>query len=239
MRSNNRENIEKLLSLFMEGMTTVEEEAQLANYFRSEKEIPKEWKDFQTMFAYFDNGMQGAPIADRRTDETIGKSSLSWHRWVAAACLLLAVGLAFYWIRGNLNDKPVADCTTEQHPIRTEAKVSAVSAEERHVAMEEKVGKSSPIVGQQSARDSETVAPKPVESKEKSPAEHTNAKPEASDYQQEIAKEMAAIDASIIEARLKVGDAVMQASGFDVVFNEDGTTEYKRKDSENQNIIAL
>ena len=105
--------------------------------------------------------------------------------------------------------------------------------------MEEKVGKSSPIVGQQSARGSEIVVQKPVENKEKSPAEHTNAKPEASDYQQEIAKEMAAIDASIIEARLKVGDAVMQASGFDVVFNEDGTTEYKRTDSENQNIIAL
>lgn len=41
MRSNNRENIEKLLSLFMEGMTTVEEEAQLADYFRSEKRHPK------------------------------------------------------------------------------------------------------------------------------------------------------------------------------------------------------
>ena len=42
---DNKEKIAVLLDLFMEGKTSVEEENQLAEYFRSEENVPAEWED--------------------------------------------------------------------------------------------------------------------------------------------------------------------------------------------------
>lgn len=46
-----KEYINELLERFMDGETTVQEEDVLSEYFHTVKNVPEEWKDYQTMFA--------------------------------------------------------------------------------------------------------------------------------------------------------------------------------------------
>ena len=46
MKRYSQQQIEALLDKFMDGQTTVEEEALLADYFRS-GDVPAEWEDYR------------------------------------------------------------------------------------------------------------------------------------------------------------------------------------------------
>ena len=50
-----KQQIEQLLSKFMDGETNVAEERMLAQYFRT-NEVDDEWLEFKEMFALFDDG---------------------------------------------------------------------------------------------------------------------------------------------------------------------------------------
>lgn len=49
--------LEQLLSRYLDGMTTLEEEERLASYFRAAHDLPDRLKPFRDMFAYFDEAM--------------------------------------------------------------------------------------------------------------------------------------------------------------------------------------
>lgn len=53
--TTNKEDIRRLLDLYMEGKTSLEEEALLTEYFRS-PDADKDFADFKTMFNQFDEG---------------------------------------------------------------------------------------------------------------------------------------------------------------------------------------
>ena len=53
--TTNKEDIRRLLDLYMEGKTSLEEEALLMEYFRS-PDADKDFADFKTMFDQFDEG---------------------------------------------------------------------------------------------------------------------------------------------------------------------------------------
>ena len=91
MKRYSHQQIEALLNKFMDGQTTVEEEALLAEYFRS-SDVPAEWEDYRLMFDYFDRGMEGdlVPVEQPRPSLT----RLMGRRWwgiAAAACITAAV----------------------------------------------------------------------------------------------------------------------------------------------------
>ena len=91
MKRYSHQQIEALLDKFMDGQTTVEEEALLADYFRS-GDVPAEWEDYRAMFDYFDSGMEGdlAPVEQPRPSLTLQMG----HRWwgiAAAACITAAI----------------------------------------------------------------------------------------------------------------------------------------------------
>lgn len=50
-----KEVITQLLSRFMSGETSLDEEKTLADYFRTH-EVEAEWLEYKQMFALFDNG---------------------------------------------------------------------------------------------------------------------------------------------------------------------------------------
>lgn len=60
-------DIKTLLLRFMDGQTTLDEEAALGKYFR-ENDVPEEWLAYKEMFAYFDEGMPEEP-AGKTSDE--------------------------------------------------------------------------------------------------------------------------------------------------------------------------
>ncbi len=95
MKLNNmttRNDIEKLLRRFMDGLTTVDEEARLAEWFRT-NDVPEEWIEYKQMFAFFDAGMPdcGPVPAEEKPKK---------RRWIlpamlsAAASVLLMFGIS-------------------------------------------------------------------------------------------------------------------------------------------------
>jgi hypothetical protein len=93
MKRYSQHQIKALLDKFMDGQTTVEEEALLAEYFRS-SDVPAEWEDYRLMFSYFDHGMEGdlVPVEQQRPTLT----RLMGRRWwgIAAAACITAVIVA-------------------------------------------------------------------------------------------------------------------------------------------------
>ena len=91
MKRYSHQQIEALLDKFMDGQTTVEEEAQLADYFRS-ADVPAEWEDYRVMFDYFDSGMEDGlvPVEQSRPSLT-RQMGRRWWGIAAAACLTAAI----------------------------------------------------------------------------------------------------------------------------------------------------
>ena len=92
MKRYSQHQIEALLDKFMDGQTTVEEEARLGEYFRTHADVPAEWEDYRLMFGYFDRGMEGelVPVEQSRPSLT----RLMGRRWwgiAAAACITAAI----------------------------------------------------------------------------------------------------------------------------------------------------
>ena len=91
MKRYSQHQIKALLDKFMDGQTTVEEEALLADYFRS-SDVPAEWEDYRLMFSYFDRGMEGDLVPVEQPRPTLTR--LMGRRWwgiAAAACITAAI----------------------------------------------------------------------------------------------------------------------------------------------------
>ena len=91
MKRYSQHQIKALLDKFMDGQTTVEEEARLADYFRS-GDVPAEWEDYRDMFSYFDRGMEGDLVPVEQSRPTLTR--LMGRRWwgiAAAACITAAI----------------------------------------------------------------------------------------------------------------------------------------------------
>ncbi len=91
MKRYSQQQISDLLDKFMDGLTTLEEEAALGDYFRTH-EVPREWEDYRLMFGYFDRGMEGDLVPVEQPSQSLTR--LVGHRWwgiAAAACITAAI----------------------------------------------------------------------------------------------------------------------------------------------------
>lgn len=100
--TNEFEHIKQLTRRFMDGQTTVEEEARLASYYRTH-DVPREWRVYKEMFAYFDAGM---PLGQ---DKVAACPSRRARRvWLAvAAAAAVAVLMVMVLPRGEAPEVPV------------------------------------------------------------------------------------------------------------------------------------
>ena len=89
MKRYSQHQIKALLDKFMDGQTTVEEEALLADYFRGH-DVPAEWEDYRDMFSYFDRGMEGELVPKQQSQASL--TTLMGRRWwsIAAAAAITA-----------------------------------------------------------------------------------------------------------------------------------------------------
>ena len=97
MKAYTKAYIQSLLDKYLDGLTSLEEERLLGEYFRTQS-VPPEWEDYREMFAWFDNGMKGEYLQDNNginNAETAPAPMLLKHSkqkrmalpWLAAACL--------------------------------------------------------------------------------------------------------------------------------------------------------
>ena len=91
-----QEEVGQLLEKFMAGTTTLEEEAQLAEFFRTH-EVAGEWSTYKEMFALFDEGEV----------EVEEKKRTGWWKYAGiAAAIVLLLSLGFYLFHTNQPEKP-------------------------------------------------------------------------------------------------------------------------------------
>lgn len=100
--TNEFEHIKQLTRRFMDGQTTIEEEERLASYYRTH-DVPREWRVYKEMFAYFDAGM---PLGQ---DKVAACPSRRARRvWLAvAAAAAVAVLMVMVLPRGEAPEAPV------------------------------------------------------------------------------------------------------------------------------------
>lgn len=108
------QEVERLLQRFMDGTSTLEEEAQLAEFFRTH-EVAGEWATYKDMFALFDEGK--VEVEEKQ------KSTAWWKYAGMAVAIALLLGLGFYFNSRN-DEKPhlIAQADTIKTAPQTETK---------------------------------------------------------------------------------------------------------------------
>lgn len=92
MKTKKDKEISRLLELFMEGNTTVEQEDVLARYF-SNHDVPSEWSEYKEMFDYFADGMPRGRYDDKPCEVKKRRKGL----WMAAAAAVAAILIVMAW----------------------------------------------------------------------------------------------------------------------------------------------
>ena len=91
------EYIQELIDRYFEGLSSLEEEETLREYFRGEN-IPEEWQIYQPIFHYFDSERNVTPLprTAHRSPLTAQRLPRPAYLWIsAAACVLLFFGVKF------------------------------------------------------------------------------------------------------------------------------------------------
>lgn len=120
---NGEKNIRQLIGRFMQGLTSIEEEEQISQWFAVHTDVSDDLKPYQQMFAYFDKGMpidEQMPI-DKQTsvEEEIRKPLRDrlrlrplWCFLAAAAAVALLVVMT--WPAQNSNSTVTPAATLAQ-----------------------------------------------------------------------------------------------------------------------------
>ena len=213
-----KEVIEKLLQKYMDGTSTLDEEAILAQYFKGDN-IPQEWLCYQQMFQEIE-AMAPQPKANRR-----------WAVWSIAAAAVVA-GVLYLAVPPRqaqmVSTSPLtaqADTTTQQSvqpDVQTVERVDTVAAHPFAPA---------------------DAPQQPLKAKKRSlrkaePTIHDYDKAYALMAQAEQAKTQvvqAHAQAEQVKAQMELFNAQMAAYGYIPVMQEDGTIIYI---NEQENLIA-
>ena len=134
MKRYSQQQIKALLDKFMDGQTTVEEEAQLADYFRS-ADVPTEWEDYRVMFDYFDSGMENGLVPVERPRPTLTR--LMGRRWwgiAAAACITAAIVVTAVLHRPETIVQPETPPVTDQRIDTIVTPATTVETEPQQLA---------------------------------------------------------------------------------------------------------
>ena len=94
MKQLSQQQASALLDRYMDGLTTLEEEAALRRYFSTHDDIPDEWQDYKVMFNYLDNGMEDGNLPAIEESQRTPLIKLMGRRWwgiAAAACITAAI----------------------------------------------------------------------------------------------------------------------------------------------------
>ena len=93
MKQLSQQQASALLDRYMDGLTTLEEEAALRRYFRDHDDIPDEWQDYKVMFTYLDSGMEDSNLSAQEPQRVslIQQMGRRWWGIAAAAVITAAV----------------------------------------------------------------------------------------------------------------------------------------------------
>ena len=119
---NGEKNIRQLIGRFMQGLTSIEEEERISQWFAVHTDVSDDLKPYQQMFAYFDKGMpidEQMPIDKQMSvEEEIRKPLRNHSRLRPLWCLLAAAAVALLvvmtWPAQNGNTPVTPSATLAQ-----------------------------------------------------------------------------------------------------------------------------
>ena len=200
MMNHKKEYIEKLLVKYMDGTSTLSEEADLASYFRN-NDVPEEWKDYQLLFEEIE-AMR--PIGHR-----------NHHRlWWSIAVAAVIVGILFVAIpkRQTNSMTALADTITTRQEVLPVIEQTAPVIERKFDIPSDKKNEEQPVqIKKRSLR-------------KKIPSIHDDAKAYA--LMAATLKEQQEAEQKVVESRIASIQAQLEALGYQSVKHEDGTIEY-------------
>ena len=209
MKRYTQQHIQDLLDKFMNGLTTLEEEAALGDYFRTH-EVPEEWEDYRQMFGYFDRGMEGELITPQAQEQPFMR--LMGRRWwgIAAAAAIAAL---------------IVGATVFYHPTSTTQPVVA------EVAQEETQDQATPIGETQNFASLQTTPEQPVETQNlasQTAAVKTSHKRKSNVRRLQaenakLARENERLQRELADLRRRAFIIDLEANGYKTVMNEDGS----------------
>lgn len=209
MKRYTQQHIQDLLDKFMNGLTTLEEEAALGDYFRTH-EVPREWEDYRQMFGYFDRGMEGELITPQAQEQPFMR--LMGRRWwgIAAAAAIAAL---------------IVGATVFYHPTSTTQPVVA------EVAQEEPQEQATPIGETQNFASLQTTPEQPVETQNlasQTAAVKTSHKRKSNVRRLQaenakLARENERLQRELADLRRRAFIIDLEANGYKTVMNEDGS----------------
>lgn len=132
-----------LLESFMDGQTTVEQETQLADFFRQATDADRpegisndDWQAYCEMFRMFENGMEDhtATIRPVETDASEKKHRILPLRWMTAAAsvAVLLVGTLTLWNHTTDQPQPIA----QSQPAITPVETDTVAVDRRQIPLD-------------------------------------------------------------------------------------------------------
>ena len=200
MKRYSHQQIGDLLDKFMNGLTSLEEEAALGDYFRTHK-VPQEWEGYRLMFDYFDRGMEGDLITQQEQKQPIMRQM--GRRWwgIATAADIAAVIVSLTVNNRHIttNDTQAPVIVKNEHSDTTTAVVHEVEPQQLAVSTSSK-----PVI-----RGKTAVAP----------SRTRNLKAE----NDRLARENERLQRELEDLRRRAFIIDLEANGYKAVMNEDGS----------------
>ena len=136
MKQLSQQQAGALLDRYMDGLTTVEEEAALRGYFSTHDDIPDEWQDYKVMFTYLDSGMEDGNLPAQEPQRTpfIAQMGRRWWGIAAAACITAAIVATAVLRQPSSPTLPEAPAVTAQVDNDTVSIPPAVETEPQQLA---------------------------------------------------------------------------------------------------------
>lgn len=111
---NGEKNIRLLIGKFMQGLTSIEEEEQISQWFAAHADVSDDLKPYQQMFAYFDKGMPmdgPMPVDGETTDGDVCREPLRYRSrlrplWCFLAAAAVALLVVMTWPERNGTVRP-------------------------------------------------------------------------------------------------------------------------------------
>ena len=220
MKRYSQQQIGDLLDKFMNGLTTVEEEAALSDYF-STHEVPQEWEDYRLMFDYFDRGMEGELITQQEQEQPLMR--LMGRRWwgiaAAAAIAALIVGSTVFYHPSSTTQATVAEVAQEEE------------TQEQATPIGEPQEQATPIGETQNFASLQTTPEQPVETQNlasQTAAVKTSHKRKSNVRRLQaenakLARENERLQRELADLRRRAFIIDLEANGYKTVMNEDGS----------------
>lgn len=126
----NKEYIEQLLTRFMDGETSEQEEQILTDFFSANDSIPEEWEPYREMFASFDTDVYDFKEEELESfvkEEKPKTRTIRIWPWLAAACVVGLIIMISFWPNNDASAPQIAAIST-----KTENKVAPIEPEAKH-----------------------------------------------------------------------------------------------------------